>query len=70
MGEKFCACKIVHYRKPIKVLAVKWTKTFSERFIGAACKTPNPATPAKNNVPLAQLVEQLTLNQWVQGSSP
>ena len=24
----------------------------------------------KNNASLAQLVEQLTLNQWVQGSSP
>ena len=24
----------------------------------------------KNQVSLAQLVEQLTLNQWVQGSSP
>ena len=24
----------------------------------------------KNKVSLAQLVEQLTLNQWVQGSSP
>ena len=24
----------------------------------------------KNDVSLAQLVEQLTLNQWVQGSSP
>ncbi len=25
---------------------------------------------AKKNAPLAQLVEQLTLNQWVPGSSP
>ena len=24
----------------------------------------------KEDVPLAQLVEQLTLNQWVQGSNP
>ena len=27
-------------------------------------------THKKENAPLAQLVEQLTLNQWVQGSSP
>ena len=26
--------------------------------------------PVSKNAPLAQLVEQLTLNQWVQGSSP
>ena len=34
----------------------------------------HPAVGAKNHItlyaPLAQLVEQLTLNQWVQGSSP
>ena len=26
--------------------------------------------PLRKNAPLAQLVEQLTLNQWVPGSSP
>ena len=26
--------------------------------------------PGKENAPLAQLVEQLTLNQWVPGSNP
>ena len=27
-------------------------------------------SPKRKYVPLAQLVEQLTLNQWVQGSNP
>ena len=37
----------------------------------AACrKGANFATANKAGAPLAQLVEQLTLNQWVQGSSP
>ena len=33
-------------------------------------KKPNFALAKQKNASLAQLVEQLTLNQWVQGSSP
>ena len=29
-----------------------------------------PIKPFKSYAPLAQLVEQLTLNQWVPGSNP
>ena len=33
-------------------------------------KTPTLATAKQKDALLAQLVEQLTLNQWVQGSNP
>ena len=33
-------------------------------------KTPTFATAKQKDALLAQLVEQLTLNQWVQGSKP
>ncbi len=33
-------------------------------------KTPTFATAKQKDALLAQLVEQLTLNQWVQGSNP
>ena len=35
-----------------------------------SCKPYNIERSTERNAPLAQLVEQLTLNQWARGSSP
>ena len=42
-----------------------WRKSFV-----SSTKTPTFATAKQKHALLAQLVEQLTLNQWVQGSNP
>ena len=42
-----------------------WRKSFV-----SSTKTPTFATVKQKHALLAQLVEQLTLNQWVQGSNP
>ena len=44
-------------------------RTFSSCWSTLLCKVSNWLL-IKHHAPLAQLVEQLTLNQWVQGSSP
>ena len=46
-----------------RVGAAKWV-SFSHR------AEVNDAKSVSDDAPLAQLVEQLTLNQWVPGSSP
>ena len=46
-------------------------KLFFQKYLVSSKKSSTFALGfERNNVFLAQLVEQLTLNQWVQGSSP
>ena len=51
----------------------RWVRLTVRTHASHACNTSSilvSTTVKKHNALLAQLVEQLTLNQWVQGSSP
>ena len=51
--------------------ATKWVGSHFAEIRGAKQRTPPiEMTKVSHHAPLAQLVEQLTLNQWVPGSNP
>ena len=47
-----------------------WIRLAARTHASHACNTGSIPVSTTNHALLAQLVEQLTLNQWVQGSNP
>ena len=58
-------CVCFHGRRPVLIRDKKTTK-----HLAVSNKRVTFALAIEKNALLAQLVEQLTLNQWVQGSNP